>query len=216
MAEKLFLIDAMAMIYRAYFAMISRPLINSKGKNTSAVFGFVNSLIKIIDEEEPDHIAVCFDTEMPTFRHKEFPAYKAQRQEIPTDMPWQIDKVKEVVNAYKIPLLEVGGYEADDIIGTLVKQAEKENVKSFMVTSDKDFMQLVTDKVFLYKPIRNLYGNKVTEVEIIDESGVEEKFGVDPDKVIEVLGLMGDTSDNIPGIKGVGEKTAISLIQEFG
>ena len=216
MAERLFLIDAMAMIYRAYFAMVSRPLINSKGKNTSAVFGFVNSLIKIIDEEEPDHFAVCFDTEQPTFRHKEFPPYKAQRQEIPTDMPWQIDKVKEIVKAFDIPLIEVGGYEADDIIGTLVTQAEKENVKSYMVTSDKDFMQLVSNNVFLYKPIRNLYGNKVTEIEIIDKKGVEKKFGVTPDKVIEVLGLMGDTSDNIPGIKGVGEKTAKVLIQEFG
>ena len=216
MAESLFLIDAMAMIYRAYFAMVSRPLINSEGKNTSAVFGFVNSLIKIIDEEEPDHIAVCFDTEQPTFRHKEFPPYKAQRQEIPTDMPWQIDKVKEVIKAFNIPLIEVEGYEADDIIGTLVKQAEKENVKSYMVTSDKDFMQLVSNNVFLYKPIRNLYGNKVTEVEIIGKKGVEKKFGVTPDKVIEVLGLMGDTSDNIPGIKGVGEKTAKLLIQEFG
>ena len=216
MAESLFLIDAMAMIYRAYFAMVSRPLINSEGKNTSAVFGFVNSLIKIIDEEEPDHIAVCFDTEQPTFRHKEFPPYKAQRQEIPTDMPWQIDKVKEVIKAFNIPLIEVEGYEADDIIGTLVKQAEKENVKSYMVTSDKDFMQLVSNNVFLYKPIRNLYGNKVTEIEIIDKKGVEKKFGVTPDKVIEVLGLMGDTSDNIPGIKGVGEKTAKLLIQEFG
>jgi len=204
------------MIYRAYFAMVSRPLINSEGKNTSAVFGFVNSLIKIIDEEEPDHIAVCFDTEQPTFRHKEFPPYKAQRQEIPTDMPWQIDKVKEIIKAFNIPLIEVGGYEADDIIGTLVKQAEKENVKSYMVTSDKDFMQLVSNNVFLYKPIRNLYGNKVTEVEIIGKKGVEKKFGVTPDKVIEVLGLMGDTSDNIPGIKGVGEKTAKLLIQEFG
>ncbi|MBC8485520.1 MAG: DNA polymerase I [Bacteroidetes bacterium] len=216
MTEKLFLIDAMAMIYRAYFAMISRPLINSKGINTSAVFGFINSLIKILEEENPEHIAVCFDTEKPTFRHEEFPAYKAQRQEIPTDMPWQIDKVKEIVNSFNIPLLEVAGYEADDIIGTLVKQAEKENVKSYMVTSDKDFMQLVSDKIFLYKPRRNLYGNRVTEVEIVDRAGVEKKFGVGPDKVIEVLGLMGDASDNIPGIKGVGEKTAISLIQEFG
>ncbi|HMS32463.1 MAG TPA: DNA polymerase I [Ignavibacteria bacterium] len=216
MPEKLFLIDAMAMVYRAYFAMISSPLINSKGKNTSAVFGFSNSLIKILEEEKPDHIAVCFDTAAPTFRHKEFPLYKAQRQEIPTDMPWQIDKVKEVVKALNIPMIELDGYEADDIIGTLVKQAEKEKVISYMVTPDKDYMQLVSDKIFMYKPARNLYGSKMSEVEIIDIEGVKKKFGVEPVKVIQVLGLMGDTSDNIPGIKGVGEKTAASLIQEFG
>ena len=204
------------MVYRAYFAMISSPLINSKGKNTSAVFGFTNSLIKILEEEKPDHIAVCFDTAAPTFRHKEFPLYKAQRQEIPTDMPWQIDKVKEVVKALNIPMIELDGYEADDIIGTLVKQAEKEKVLSYMVTPDKDYMQLVTDKIFMYKPARNLYGSKMSEVEIIDKEGVKKKFGVEPEKVVQVLGLMGDTSDNIPGIKGVGEKTAAGLIQEFG
>lgn len=216
MPEKLFLIDAMAMIYRAYFAMISTPLINSKGKNTSAVYGFVNSLIKILEDEKPNHIAVCFDTAIPTFRHKEFPQYKAQRQEIPTDMPWQISKVKEIIIAFNIPMIECDGYEADDIIGTLVKQAEKENVLCYMVTPDKDFMQLVSDKIFLYKPSRNLYGNKLSEVEIIDKEGVKKKFGVEPARVTEILGLMGDTSDNIPGIKGVGEKTAMSLIQEFG
>ncbi|HAY32735.1 MAG TPA: DNA polymerase I [Ignavibacteria bacterium] len=213
MTEKLFLIDAMAMIYRAYFAMISSPLINSKGKNTSAVYGFVNSLIKILEEQNPDHIAVCFDTASPTFRHKEFPAYKAQRQEIPSDMPWQIDKVKEIVKAFNIPMIELNGYEADDIIGTLVKQAEKGDVLSYMVTPDKDYMQLVSDKVFMFKPAKTQYG---TDNEIIDKEGVLKKFGVTPDKVIEVLGLMGDASDNIPGIKGVGEKTAASLIQEFG
>ncbi|MCY7361883.1 MAG: DNA polymerase I, partial [Ignavibacteria bacterium] len=216
MPEKLFLIDAMAMIYRAYFALISNPLINSKGKNTSAVFGFVNSLVKILEDEKPDHIAVCFDTAKPTIRHKAFPLYKAQRQEIPTDMPWQIDKVKEIVIAFNIPMIELDGYEADDIIGTLVKQAEKENVISYMVTPDKDYMQLVSDKVFMYRPARNLYGSKVSEVEIVDIEGVKKKFGVEPDKVVEVLGLMGDTSDNIPGIKGVGEKTATLLIQEYG
>lgn len=216
MPEKLFLIDGMAMIYRAYFAMISSPLINSKGKNTSAVFGFVNSLVKLIEDEKPDHIAVCFDTAAPTFRHKEFPEYKAHRDEIPTDMPWQIDKTKEVVKAMSIPMIELDGYEADDIIGTLVTRAEKENVQSYMVTPDKDYMQLVTDKTFLYKPSRNTYGNKIADVEIIDRDGVIRKFGVPPEKVIDMLGLMGDTSDNIPGVKGVGEKTAKELIDEFG
>lgn len=216
MPEKLFLIDAMAMIYRAYFAMISSPLINSKGKNTSAVFGFVNSLVKILEDEKPDHIAVCFDTAAPTFRHEEFADYKAHREEIPTDMPWQIDMTKEVVKAMSIPMIELDGYEADDIIGTLVRQAEKEKVISYMVTPDKDYMQLVTDMTFMYKPTRNLYGNKMSEVEIVDKDGVMKKFGVPPEQVIDVLGLMGDVSDNIPGVKGVGEKTAAALIQEFG
>lgn len=216
MPERLFLIDAMAMIYRAYFAMISNPLINSKGLNTSAVYGFVNALVKLLEDEKPDHIAVCFDTASPTFRHKAFPAYKAHRQEIPTDMPWQIDKVKEIVKAMNIPMIELDGFEADDIIGTLVKQAEKENVLSYMVTPDKDYMQLISDKVFMYKPTRSFNGNKVAENEIIDKDGVMKKFGVKPEQVVEVLGLMGDTADNIPGIKGVGEKTATGLIQEFG
>lgn len=216
MADKLFLIDGMAMIYRAYFAMISNPLINSSGKNTSAVFGFLNSLQRILDEEKPEYIAVCFDTEKPTFRHKEFPEYKAQRMEIPTDMPWQIGVTKDVVKAMNINLIEKDGFEADDIIGTLSKKATEEGIETYMVTPDKDFMQLVNDKVFLYKPSRNLYGNKVKDVEIFDIKKVEEKFGVPPEKVVQVLGLMGDSSDNIPGVKGVGEKTAISLIQEYG
>lgn len=206
----------MAMIYRAYFAFISTPLINSKGKNTSAIFGFVNALLKIIEDEKPDHLAVCFDTEKPTFRHKEFPAYKAQRQEIPTDMPWQIEKIKELVKAFNIALIELEGYEADDIIGTLSKRAEAENVFTYMVTPDKDFMQLVSDKTFIYKPVRNLSGKSNMEIEIIDSDGVKKKFGVGPEKVIEILGLMGDASDNIPGVRGIGEKTALKLILEFG
>ncbi|MBI5404352.1 MAG: DNA polymerase I [Ignavibacteriae bacterium] len=216
MAEKLFLIDAMATIYRAYFAMISRPLTNKDGKNTSAVYGFLNTLLKIIDDEKPDHIAVCFDTEKPTFRHKEFPQYKAQRQEIPDDMPWQIGKVKELVTAMNIPMIEMPGFEADDIIGTLVKQAEKEKVISYMVTPDKDYMQLISGLTYMYKPSRNISGGKYSDFEVVSFEGVNEKFGVTPDKVIEVLGLMGDASDNIPGVKGVGEKTATALIQEFG
>lgn len=216
MTEKLFLIDAMAMIYRAYFAMISNPLTNSRGKNTAVVFGFVTSLTKIFNEEKPDYIAICFDTDKPTFRHKLFPVYKAQRQEIPTDMPWQIQKVKDIVYALNIPLLELDGYEADDIIGTIAKKAEKENVITYMVTPDKDFMQLVSDKIFLYKPTKNMFGTRILEADIIGIEGVKEKFGVEPSQVIDVLGLMGDASDNIPGVKGVGEKTAIALIKEYG
>ena len=128
MSKKLVLVDGMAMVYRAYFALISRPLINKKGKNTSAVYGFVNSLVKVLEDEKPEYAAVCFDTEKPTFRHEQFPQYKAQRMEIPTDMPWQIKMVKEVVKAFNIPLLEIHGYEADDIIGTLAKRAEKQGI----------------------------------------------------------------------------------------
>jgi len=216
MPEKLYLIDAMAMIYRAYFALISNPLINSKGQNVSAVSGFLGSLVKILEEEKPEHIAVCCDTMAPTFRHKAFPQYKAQRQEIPSDMPWQIDMCKKVVAAMNIPMIECDGYEADDIIGTLARQAEKEKAETYMVTPDKDYMQLVTSKIFVYKPARNVYGNKIADKEIIGIEGVERKFGVHPEKVIDVLGLMGDTADNIPGVKGVGEKTATALIQQFG
>ncbi|MFA7360528.1 MAG: DNA polymerase I [Candidatus Kapaibacterium sp.] len=215
MAEKLFLIDAMAMIYRAYFAMIGRPLKDGKGNNVSAIYGFVNAMLRILDEENPDHIAVCFDTEKPTFRHKEFPQYKAQRAEIPDDMPWQINEVKDIVRLYNIPMIELEGFEADDIIGTLVKQAEKEGVLSYMVTPDKDYMQLVSDKSFIYKPTKTSTGSS-GGMEVVSIEGVKAKFGVAPDQVIDILGLMGDTADNIPGVKGVGEKTAISLIQEYG
>lgn len=216
MVERVFLIDAMAMIYRAYFAMISRPLITRAGKNTSAIYGFVATLLKIIEEEKPEHLAVCFDTEKPTFRHNMFPSYKAQRQEIPSDMPWQIEKIKEIIKAFNISLLEKDGYEADDVIGTICKKAESENALCYMVTPDKDFMQLITEKTFQYKPTRSSYGTKVIEAEIIDKQGVLQKLGVTPDKVIDVLALMGDASDNIPGVRGVGEKTAVSIIQEFG
>jgi DNA polymerase I len=216
MSKKLVLVDGMAMVYRAYFALISRPLINKKGKNTSAVYGFVNSLVKVLEDEKPEYAAVCFDTEKPTFRHEQFPQYKAQRMEIPTDMPWQIKMVKEVVKAFNIPLLEIHGYEADDIIGTLAKQAEKKGITTYMVTPDKDFMQLVTDKILMLKPARSQAGGMIKDVELIDKEGVLEKFGVAPEQVIDVLGFMGDSSDNVPGVKGVGEKTAISLIQEYG
>ncbi|MFA5012106.1 MAG: DNA polymerase I [Ignavibacteria bacterium] len=215
MAEKLFLIDAMAMIYRAYFAMIGRPLKDGKGNNVSAIYGFVNAMLRILEEEIPDHIAVCFDTEKPTFRHKEFPQYKAQRAEIPDDMPWQINEVKDIVRLYNIPMIEVEGFEADDIIGTLVKQAEKEGVHSYMVTPDKDYMQLVSDISFIFRPSKTSAGS-TSGLEFVGTDGVKAKFGVTPDKVIDILGLMGDSADNIPGVKGVGEKTAIALIQEYG
>ncbi|MBN1398704.1 MAG: DNA polymerase I [Bacteroidetes bacterium] len=209
--ERVYLIDAMALAYRAYFAFIRRPLMNSKGENTSAIFGFVTFLNRILSQEFPDHIAVVFDTGKPTFRHKEYKEYKATRQKMPDDMITQIPVLKEVVRAYNIPAVEMDGYEADDIIGTLAKQAENEKAHTFLITPDKDFMQLISERTKIYKP-----GKQGSDIEIVDIEGVKQKFGVTPDKVIDVLGLTGDASDNIPGVPGVGEKTAIPLIQKYG
>jgi DNA polymerase-1 len=209
--ERLFLLDGMALAYRAYFSFIGRPLINSKGENTSAIYGFVTALMKILDEEKPEHIAVVFDTKEPTFRHRLFPDYKATRQKMPEDMAAQMDKLKEVVRAFNTPLLELPGFEADDIIGTLARRAEKEGVLTIMVTGDKDFMQLISPMIKMYKP-----GKSGGDPEFVEEPGVMEKFGVTPDRVTDVLGLIGDKSDNVPGVPGVGEKTAIPLIQKYG
>lgn len=210
-SKRMFLVDGNAIAYRSYYAFIQRPLTNAKGQNTSAVYGFVTFLNRILTQEAPDYIAVVFDTGAPTFRHKEYKEYKATRQKMPEDLFSQLAIIKDVVNAYKIPVLEMDGYEADDIIGTLAKQAESEGALSFLVTPDKDFMQLISKKTKMYKP-----GRQGNDVEIVDIEGVKQKFGVAPEKVIEVLGLIGDTSDNVPGVPGVGEKTAIPLIQEYG
>lgn len=209
--ERFFLIDGMAIAYRAYFAFISRPLINSKGMNTSAIFGFVSTLDKILGDERPEHIAVAFDTPTPTFRHERYPAYKATREKMPDDMVEQLPWLKRIVEAYNIPVLELPGWEADDVIGTLAHRAESEHLHCCLVTPDKDYMQLVTERVHVYRP-----GKTADAWDVIDSEGVREKFGVRPEQVIDVLGLMGDQSDNIPGVKGIGEKTAIPLIQEFG
>ncbi|MBN1447738.1 MAG: DNA polymerase I [Bacteroidetes bacterium] len=209
--ERFFIIDGMAIAYRAYFAFINRPLINSKGMNTSAVFGFVNTLEKILGDEKPEHVAVTFDTAKPTFRHERYPEYKATREKMPDDMVEQLPYLKKIVLAYNIPLLELPGWEADDIIGTLARRAEQEDLECYLVTPDKDFMQLVTEQVKIFRP-----GKAGDSYDIIDLEGVREKFGVTPAQVIDVLGLMGDQSDNIPGVKGIGEKTAIPLIQQFG
>ncbi|HUI09151.1 MAG TPA: DNA polymerase I [Bacteroidota bacterium] len=209
--ERLFLLDGMALAYRAYFSFIARPLINSKGINTSAIYGFVTALMKILDDERPEHIAVVFDTKEPTFRHKLYEDYKATRQKMPEDMAAQMEKLKEVVRAFNTPLLELPGYEADDIIGTLARRAEQEGILTYMVTGDKDFMQLISPLIKMYRP-----GKSGGEPEVVEEAGVQEKFGVTPDRVIDVLGLIGDKSDNVPGVPGVGEKTAIPLIQKYG
>ncbi|HLA69128.1 MAG TPA: DNA polymerase I [Bacteroidota bacterium] len=209
--ERLFLIDGMAIAYRSYFAFIQRPLVNSKGENTSAVYGFVTFLNMILDDEKPDYIAVAMDTSAPTFRHKEYKEYKATRQKMPEDLGSQLGILKDVIRAYGIPVIEVDGYEADDIMGTLAKKAEQEKVETLLVTSDKDFMQLVSDLTKIYKP-----GRQGNEVDVVSFEGVKKKFGVSPDQVTDVLGLIGDTSDNVPGVPGIGEKTAIPLIQEYG
>ncbi|MGA9365684.1 MAG: DNA polymerase I [Bacteroidota bacterium] len=209
--ERLFLLDGMALAYRAYFTFINRPLLNSKGENTSAIYGFVNTLMKILDEDKPEHIAVVFDTPEPTFRHKKFAAYKATREKMPEAMANQLDRLKEVVEAFNVPILEAPGYEADDVIGTLAKRAEAKGIETNLVTGDKDFMQLISPLIKMYKP-----GKRGDDWEIIDEKGVEAKFGVAPERVTDVLGLTGDKSDNVPGVPGIGEKTAVPLVREYG
>lgn len=206
----LYLLDGMALAYRSHFAFIRNPLVNSRGENTSAVFGFVNYLDKILDDRNPDYIAVVFDTIEPTFRHEAYPEYKATRQKMPEDMSAMMDVLKDVIRAYNVPVIELPGFEADDVMGTLAKRAEQEGVETFLVTSDKDFMQLVSGSVKLYRPGRG--GN---DDEVVDEKGVLEKFGVPPHQVIEVLGLTGDSSDNVPGVAGIGPKTAEPLIKKY-
>ncbi|MBI5473426.1 MAG: DNA polymerase I, partial [Ignavibacteriae bacterium] len=209
--ERLFLLDGMALAYRAYYAFISRPLINSKGVNTSAIYGFTTALMRILEDEKPEHIAVVFDTKTPTFRHAMFKDYKATRQKMPEDMAGQMNLLKDVVRAFHVPVIEEPGYEADDVIGTLARVAEKEKVVTYMVTGDKDFMQLITPFIKILRP-----GKAGEDAEVVDEQGVLQKFGVKPEQVTDVLGLIGDKSDNVPGVPGIGEKTAIPLIQKYG
>ena len=210
--EKLFLLDAYALIYRAYYAFIRAPRINSKGQNTSAIFGFVNTLEDVLKKEQPTHIGVAFDPKGPTFRHELFEQYKAQREETPEDIRASVPIIKDILRAYRIPILEVSGYEADDVIGTLAHQADMQGIKTYMMTPDKDYGQLVTENSLIYRP---KFGDK--EFEVMGVERVKEKFGIErPEQVIDLLGLMGDSSDNIPGCPGVGEKTAQKLIAEFG
>ncbi|MEP7232539.1 MAG: DNA polymerase I [Ginsengibacter sp.] len=211
MEKKLFLLDAMALIYRAYYALIRSPIITTKGKNTNAQFGFTNTLFDLLSKEKPTHLAVAFDTWAPTERHTDFEAYKANRQEAPEDLLSSIPDIKKIIEAFNLPVVECDGYEADDIIGALAQQAEKEGYEVFMVTPDKDFGQLVTDKIKIYKP-----GYQGGKVEIMGVKEVCEKWGIkNVSQVIDILGLMGDAADNIPGIAGVGEKTASKLLAQY-
>jgi DNA polymerase-1 len=205
--SKLILIDGSAVAYRAYFAFIRNPLINSRGENTGAVFGFVNSLMKIIKEHKPDYIAVVFDTAAPTFRHKIHADYKATRPQMPSELIEQLPWINQAIDAFRIKTLRIEGYEADDIIGTLSERASKTGMETLLFSGDKDFFQLVRDDVKILHP---------KDFAILDAAGVKERFGVLPEQVIDTLALMGDTSDNIPGIPGVGPKTAVGLMEEFG
>ncbi len=209
--KKLFLLDAMALIYRAYYALNKNPRINSKGLNTSAILGFANTMFDVIKNEKPTHIGVAFDTRAPTFRHIEFAEYKANREAMPEDISMSIPYIKQLIKAFNIPILFADGFEADDVIGTLAKKAEENGFETFMMTPDKDFGQLVSENTFMYKPPR--MGNKAQIL------GVEEicmKYNLKrPEQLIDILGLWGDTSDNIPGVPGVGQKTAMKLVGEF-
>ena len=210
--DKLFLLDAYALIYRAYYALIKSPRINSKGFNTSAILGFVNTLEDVLKKESPTHIGVAFDPAGPTFRHEAYKEYKAQREETPEVIRLSVPIIKDIIKAYRIPILEVPGYEADDVIGTLATEAGKRGITTYMMTPDKDYGQLVSENVFMYRP---KYGDKEFDVMGVEE--VKAKFNIkSPAQVIDMLGLMGDSSDNIPGCPGVGEKTAQKLISEFG
>ena len=209
--DKLFLLDAYALIYRSYYAFIKNPRINSKGLNTSAVMGFLNTLNEVLTKEQPTHIGVAFDPHGPTFRSEAFPEYKAQREETPEDIRKAVPIIKDLLKAYRIPILQVDGFEADDVIGTLAKKAGSIGIKTYMLTPDKDYGQLVSDNVFIYRP-RHGGG-----YETMGPKEVTEKYGIPTtDAVIDLLALMGDSADNFPGCPGVGEKTAVKLINEFG
>lgn len=212
MSKKLFLLDALALVFRAYYALIRNPRITSKGKNTNAQFGFTNTLIDLLNNQKPSHMAVCFDTSAPTERHTDFADYKANRQEAPEDLILALPDIKKLIQGFNIPVMELDGYEADDVIGTLSKQAALAGYEVYMVTPDKDYGQLVTEQIKIYKP-----GYQGGDVEIMGPTEVCAKWNIKSvDQVIDVLGLMGDAVDNIPGIPGVGEKTAAKLLAEYG
>ena len=209
--EKLFLLDAYALIYRSYYAFIKNPRINSKGLNTSAIMGFCNTLLEVLTKEQPTHIGVAFDPHGPTFRSEAYPAYKAQREATPEDIKLSIPIIKDLLRAWNIPILQVDGYEADDVIGTLATKAGNQGVTTYMLTPDKDYGQLVSDNVFIFRP-RHGGGYETLGVE-----EVKQKYDIPSTKaVIDLLALMGDSADNFPGCPGVGEKTAVKLIHEFG
>ena len=209
--EKLFLLDAYALIYRAYYAFIKNPRINSKGLNTSAILGFCNTLHEVIEKEKPTYLGVAFDPHGPTFRSDAYPEYKAQREATPEDIRASVPIIKDILKAMNIPILQADGFEADDVIGTLALKSGEMGVSTYMLTPDKDYGQLVRNNVFIYRP-RHGGG-----YEVMDPAAVCQKYGItSPLQVIDLLALMGDSADNFPGCPGVGEKTAVKLINEFG
>ena len=209
--KRLFIIDGYATLYRAHYALIRNPLTNTAGTPTSAVFGFANQVFQLIDDEKPDYLVAAFDSKGKNFRHELYTDYKANRSEMPDEIQIQLPYLWELLEAMNIPILRVGGVEADDIIGTVAKMCDKENLQCNIVSGDKDFMQLINDKTFLYAPQARKRAK-----EIFDKKKVLEKWGVGPEHIIDLLGLMGDSSDNVPGVQGVGPKTAQKLIQDFG
>ncbi len=210
--KRLFLLDAYALIFRAYYALIKVPRLTADGFNTSAIFGFVNTLEEILRKENPSHIAVCFDPQGPTFRSEAFEEYKGERPSTPEDIKLSIPIIKEIIHAYNIPILEVEGFEADDVIGTMARRAEKEGFTTYMMTPDKDFGQLVSPSVLQYKP-----SYRGQDFELRGEEEVCARYGIErTGQVIDILALMGDKIDNIPGCPGVGEKTAQKLVADFG
>ncbi len=210
-AKRMFLIDGSAVFYRSYYVFIKRPLTNSRGENVSGIYGFTVFLMKILLGEKPDYIAVVFDTKEPTFRHQMYEAYKATRQKMPEDMEAQFPAIREVSQAFNVPWIELDGYEADDIIGTLARQAEQEGIEVYLATADKDFMQLLSPHIKMY----NLRPG-ADSADIIDVAAVKEKYGLSPEQITDFLALMGDASDNVPGVPKVGQKTALELLHQFG
>ncbi|MFO8235106.1 MAG: DNA polymerase I [Bacteroidales bacterium] len=212
MQKKLFLLDAYALIYRAYYAFIKNPVYNSKGLNTSAILGFTNTLIEVLEKQSPTHIGVAFDPSEPTFRNEIYPEYKANREQMPEDIKASIPFIKEIIEGFNIPIIQFSGYEADDVIGTLAHQSKKHQYETYMMTPDKDYGQLLDEKIYIYKPKR--FGN---EAEIIDKKRICEEFNIErPEQIIDIMALWGDKSDNIPGAPGIGEKTAKKLIAQYG
>ncbi|NLB91948.1 MAG: DNA polymerase I, partial [Bacteroidales bacterium] len=210
--KKLFLLDAFALIYRSYYAFIRNPRFNSKGVNTSATLGFTNTLVQLLETEDPHSIAVVFDVSAPTFRHEMFKEYKANREEMPEDLRKSIPYIRKIIEAFNIPIIEKEGFEADDVIGTLAQKAKRAGFNTYMMTPDKDYAQLVDEKVSMYKP-----GRQGDTAEIWGPEEVKKNFGIEnTQQVIEILGLTGDSADNIPGCPGIGPKTAEKLIAEFG
>ncbi len=209
--KRLFVLDGTAQLYRAHFAMINNPLTTSTGQVTSGIFGFINSLIRLLRDESPDYFAVVFDDREKTSRHHIYPEYKATREKMPDELISQIEPLDRILEALKVPVLCVPGYEADDLMGTLATQAEAKEWDTFLVTGDKDMMQLVSEHTFVYTP-----GRGRNPAVVYDAGKVEERWGVPPGKMVDLLGLMGDSSDNVPGVQGVGEKTAQKLIAEYG